>query len=219
MSHTPVRVAVVDDFELIVNGVRHMLAPYADRVKVVEMNANTEPVSDVDVALFDAFGRHNNTFEQLAHLVQQSRIGAVVVYTWLNETSQPEALLRHGVSGVLSKSLGASELVEAIERIAEGEVIISDPSHRVDEPPAAPSGRDWPGRSAGLTMREAEMIILIAKGYSNAEIAKFCFLSPNSVKSYIRSAYRKIGVTRRSQAVAWGIGHGLTDDHARTVLS
>jgi DNA-binding NarL/FixJ family response regulator len=62
---------------------------------------------------------------------------------------------------------------------------------------------------AELTGREVDMLTLICSGLSNAEIAKSLYLSPNSVKCYIRTAYRKIGVTSRSQAVIWGLEHGL----------
>jgi len=59
-----------------------------------------------------------------------------------------------------------------------------------------------------LAPREVEVLVMICRGLSNAEIADEMFLSINSVKSYIRTAYRKIGVTRRAQAVLWGIRHG-----------
>ncbi len=62
---------------------------------------------------------------------------------------------------------------------------------------------DWPGREAGLSPREAEILALITQGLSNQEIADRAYLSINSVKTYIRSAYRKIGVTRRTQAAVW----------------
>jgi DNA-binding NarL/FixJ family response regulator len=62
---------------------------------------------------------------------------------------------------------------------------------------------------ARLTGREIEVLTLICCGMSNMEIAKALFLSPNSVKSYIRTAYRKVGVASRSQAVIWGLEHGL----------
>jgi DNA-binding CsgD family transcriptional regulator len=77
----------------------------------------------------------------------------------------------------------------------------------VDEQPLVPG--DWPGRSDGLTAREAEVVALITQGLSNTEIATRCYLSINSVKSYIRGAYSKIEVTSRSQAVLWAIQHGL----------
>ena len=76
---------------------------------------------------------------------------------------------------------------------------------------------DWPGRSAGLTPREAEILALITQGLSNQEIADRAFLSINSVKTYIRTAYRKINVTSRSQAVLWGVDNGFKPDTLRTV--
>ena len=64
-------------------------------------------------------------------------------------------------------------------------------------------------RAQGLTCREAEVVALITQGLSNAEIARRSYLSINSVKSYIRTAYRKMGVTTRSEAVLWGVGYGF----------
>ncbi len=58
---------------------------------------------------------------------------------------------------------------------------------------------------------------LITQGLSNQEIADRSYLSINSVKTYIRTAYRKIGVTRRSQAVVWGMKHGFEPDRLRVV--
>ena len=69
-------------------------------------------------------------------------------------------------------------------------------------------------------MREAEIVALITQGLSNQEIADRSYLSINSVKTYIRTAYRKMGVERRSQAVLWGIQHGFQPDvvrHVKTV--
>jgi DNA-binding NarL/FixJ family response regulator len=62
---------------------------------------------------------------------------------------------------------------------------------------------------AELTTREVDVLTLICRGLSNGEIAKALFLSPDSVKCYIRTAYRKMGVSSRSQAVIWGLEHGL----------
>jgi DNA-binding CsgD family transcriptional regulator len=76
-------------------------------------------------------------------------------------------------------------------------------------------GGDWPGRAEGLTHREAEVVALITQGLSNQDVAARTFLSINSVKSYIRGAYRKMGVTTRSQAVLWGVAHGFTPDRVR----
>ena len=85
-----------------------------------------------------------------------------------------------------------------------GEVVVSDPPrhHR-------PTGQDWPGRDEGLSQRESEVLALITQGRTNAEISEITYLSPNTVKSHIRSCYAKIGVTSHTQAVLWGVEHGL----------
>ncbi len=64
-------------------------------------------------------------------------------------------------------------------------------------------------RDYDLTPREAEILSLVTQGLTNSEIGGQLYLSINSVKTYIRAAYRKIEVTRRAQAVAWGMEHGL----------
>ena len=78
-------------------------------------------------------------------------------------------------------------------------------------------GADWPGREIGLTQRESEVLALITQGLTNQEIADKAYISINSVKTYVRTAYRKIGVSRRAQAVSWGMDHGFRPQRARTV--
>ena len=63
-----------------------------------------------------------------------------------------------------------------------------------------------------LSARETDVLVRISSGMTNQEIAEDLFLSPNSVKTYIRTAYRKIGVTTRTHAVIWAIGRGLGRD-------
>lgn len=73
---------------------------------------------------------------------------------------------------------------------------------------AKPANEACLGKDAGLTARETELVTLIARGLTNEEIAQEAHISINTLKTYIRSAYRKMGVVRRSQAVRWGIEHG-----------
>lgn len=68
----------------------------------------------------------------------------------------------------------------------------------------------YPGLEA-LTKRELEVLRLITQGLSNDDISRELYITHNTVKSFVRSAYRKIGVTRRPQAVVWGFQHGLMD--------
>lgn len=207
---TPIRLAIVDDYDVIVSGVAHMFDPYADRIAVVELAAD-EPVSvDVDIALFDTFAQGEADSVDLDVLLENPLAGKVVVYSWAKAGDLVDVALSKGVRGYLSKTLSAVELVEALERIHAGEVVIAP-----DLPESTPTKLDWPGRDVGLTAREAEMMALITQGKTNAEIADLCFLSPNSVKTYIRNAYAKLGVSNRAHAVLWGVEHGLRLDGRR----
>jgi DNA-binding NarL/FixJ family response regulator len=208
---TPVLVALVDDYDVVVIGVAHLFDAYTDRIVVAELDTN-EPVTDaVDVALYDSFAQPEADHDDIAVLVGNPYARNVVVYTWNFHPALIDSAMAKGASGYLSKTLPAHELVTALEAIADGKVVISDPPRRA----RSALGLDWPGRTEGLTDREAEVVALITQGRSNREIAQVMYLSINTVKTYIRSAYRKIGVTGRSHAMLWGLDHGFQPDHHR----
>jgi NarL family two-component system response regulator LiaR len=200
----PVRVAISNDFELVVAGIAAALAPYSERVRVVELAGGPDPEEPADVLLFDTFGRLDDRDDKLHRLIHESE-GRVIVYSW--EYFPAERAIDAGAYGYVFKGAPIIELVEAIEDAAAGKTV------RIDHPTNAhneqPEPFAWPGKAAGLSAREAEILTLITSGFSNAEIATHLYLSPNTVKTYIRTAYRKIGVTRRSQAVRWGLEHGM----------
>lgn len=210
-SHAPISVALVDDYDVVVKGVANMLDPYRDRVVIAELDS-TMPVEDtVDIVLYDSFAQPESDHEEIAALVANPRAHRVVVYTWNFHPDLVESARRQGAHGYLSKTLPARELVAALEAVHSGEEVISDVAPRARSAP----GLDWPGRGEGLSDREAEILALITQGKSNVDIARLTYLSPNTVKSYIRTVYRKLGVASRTQAVLWGVDHGFTPDHHR----
>ena len=202
--HMPLYVSVINDFDVVVAGVRALLSPFADRVLVVDTQLQSTPDVSVDVALFDTFAAPLDWQAMLAELAADPGVGAVAVYSFMTDPRAIEDSLAAGAGGFLAKSRSAAELVEGIELIAGGQQVVDRGGHE-----GVVSGDHWPAEGVGLTPREAEMLSLIVRGYSNEEIARSRYLSPNTVKSYIRETYRKIGVTTRAQAVAWGMRHGL----------
>ncbi|MDV8002033.1 response regulator transcription factor [Rhodococcus sp. IEGM 1408] len=203
----PVRVTVVNDYLVVVAGVNAFLAPFADRVEVVETHTVDSGPTVVDVALYDTFAAPVGKHARLPALVEDPTIGAVAVYSFAADPSSARDSLSMGARGFLTKSLSAPDLVHGIEQIAAGhQVTMLGPGR------AVLSAAKWPAKESGLSAREAEVVGLIVQGLSNEDIAAKCYLSHNTVKTYIRSAYRKMGVTTRAQAVAWGIAHGLKPD-------
>jgi len=197
-------VAVVNDCDIVLTGVATMLADHRDRVVVVELDSRMTVSADVDIVLCDSFGFIEGEGIDLPDLVREHN-GKVVVYSWVRDQEAIARAMAHGAAGFVSKGLPALQLVEALEAVHRGEAVTSDPGD--DRDPRG--GADHPGRSAGLTPREAEVLALIAKGMSNEEIAATAFLSINTIKTHIRNTYAKINVTRRPQAVVWALQNGF----------
>jgi DNA-binding NarL/FixJ family response regulator len=206
----PLRLAIVDDFAVVVAGVAAILA--REHIDVVETGATSPVVSDVDVVLYDTFAQVQGTGLDLEDFVRDS--GAkVVIYSWNLNPQLIEQAMAAGASGYLSKVLTGPQIVAALHRVVDGEIVILSG----DDETSVDGAGDWPGRSAGLSPREAEVIALIVQGLSNQEIADRTYLSINTLKTYIRTAYRKIGVQRRPQAVLWGVRNGFQPDTLRTI--
>jgi NarL family two-component system response regulator LiaR len=175
------RLAIVDDYAVVCAGVAAFLAD--ERIDVVETGASTAVITDVDIVLYDTFGQVQGDGIDLEDFVRDS--GAkVVIYSWNLQPDLIQRAIEGGASGYLSKVLSGPEILDALERIIAGEVVIL----AGDNETSVLGAGDWPGRAAGLSPREAEILALITQGLSNQEIADRAYLSINSVKTYIRSA-------------------------------
>lgn len=215
----PLTVAIVNDYEIVIAGVAAALAPFAARVRVVELDSQLPVISDVDLILYDTFGQVQGDGVDLETLVNGGR-AKVVIFSWNVGTELVDRTLARGAAGYLSKELAASAMVDGLEAVWRGEVVRPVSKESTDATDSEDNGTVrgvWPGHEHGLSAREAEVIALITQGLSNDEIAKMTYLSINSVKTYIRGAYRKVGITRRSQAVIWGMKHGFEPNTMRLV--
>jgi two-component system, NarL family, response regulator LiaR len=202
---TPIRVALVNDYEIIVQGLSAMLAPFSDRVRVVEMSAGSEPKRHADVALFDTFAGRRHAVDRARAMVREGHVERVLLYTWDAAPGFLALAAEAGVSGVALKSQEGVDLVEVIERVAAGERIGLENVRR--------------GRRARepdvLSTREKEVLALIALGMTNGEIGAELFLSVDTVKTYVRRLYAKLGVRNRAQAALKAASHNVMPPAAR----
>lgn len=205
-----IRLAIVNDYEVVVRGLADMLHSAAEDIEVVELDAQLPVSAKVDIALYDTFAQGQGDSPKVEELLGNALVDRVAIYTWNLDDRLSTKALELGVAAYLSKTLSADELVEALRAVHRGETVVSPAP---EEGPTLQG--DWPGKDEGLTAREAEVVALITQGYSNADIASLASLSINSVKSYIRSSYRKMGVTSRTNAVLWGLDHGMSPDRLR----
>lgn len=197
----PLRVALVNECELVRVGVSAMMAEHADRVVVLP---HRHPIpAEVDISLVDPFTRRSKVVGS-AQVTRPADGSRVVIYTWETRSGFVERAMRSGAHGYLSKALPAAELVAALEKVHLGERLVA-----VEEPRARLHERRTAFEVA-LTPRETDVVALIAAGAPNKEISRRLELSMNTVKSHIRTAYRAMGVTSRTQAVLWAVEHGIT---------
>jgi DNA-binding NarL/FixJ family response regulator len=193
-----VKVAIMDESELVVHGLRAMFEPHSAFVTVVPQRS--EGVAPLcDLTLYEPSVHRRMTG---ARGMPQRFPTRMVAFGW---DCSPEAVsteMSRGAAGFVSKWLPARRLVWNLLQISEGRVVVDAWTGQAET--SRPTAEKWP-----LTHRETEVLSMIASGLANREIAEQTNLSINSVKSYIRGAYAKIEVSSRSQAVLWAIQHGL----------
>jgi DNA-binding NarL/FixJ family response regulator len=220
VTDRPIRVLVADDQELVRTGFRLILetedditvvAQAADGARAVELARRHQP----DVVLMDVRMPTLDGIEATARLVGRDASPAapvrVLMLTTFDMDDYVYAALRNGASGFLLKDTPPEDLVRAIRVVAAGDALLAPSVTRrliedVSRMRAQPV--DAPGL-ATLTDREREVLGLVARGLSNAEIADTLVLGETTVKTHVGRILMKLGLRDRVQAVVLAYESGL----------
>ena len=154
-----------------------------------------------DIVLYDVINLNDGNGSDLEYLLKDT-VSTVIA---IDRTLKPELGTRakeKGVEWAITLDITPDDLVAVIYDAASGHLEQSHVAQEWD-----PS--EFLGARPASVRRESEVLQLVVLGRSNQEIADTMFLSVNSVKTYIRSTYRKINVTTRAQAIVWAIHHGF----------
>lgn len=197
--------AIISPQPIVTSGLRSILGGCAPDLEVVPLSSDgPEP----DVVLYDVIGLLEGNGSDLDIVVGKTASVVLAISRDLRPDLAAQALNR-GADGFFSLGAGEEEICAAIMSTQTG----WKPGDTGENPIVGSAGSaafaDRTGGDLGLTDREMQILTLIAQGYSNLEIAGEIHLGINTIKTHIRSAYRKIRATNRSEAVAWGIRHGL----------
>jgi NarL family two-component system response regulator LiaR len=195
----PLRVALLSHHQLTHAGLTHLLSQDNSRASVVGGPIDIGHLDRFDVVVFDLAGPHGPIPDHLAILLAEHV--PVVALTSYERSHLAETALAMGVAEVVHLDVDAAGLLQALERAVSGR-----PTNVVA---FRSRYRDTARTHAQLTAREVSILELVGAGLLNQDIADQLYLSVNTVKTYIRTAYRKIGVTRRAEAVLWAVHHGL----------
>ena len=217
MDRSPPRLVIVDDHQMILDGLRAMLSAYQGNVQIVgEARAPEDAialVADVepDIVLLDVRLNGSSGLDLCSAILRRRPQCKVVFLTVYDDEQYLYQALRLGASGFLLKRVRGMELVEYLTRIHQGETLV-DPAlaARVAQSAARlQSGEFWPGAHLGLTQRESEVLALIVSGRSNRAIAGQLTLSAETIKTHVRGIYRKLDVSDRAAAVAVALREGI----------
>jgi DNA-binding NarL/FixJ family response regulator len=212
-----VRIVLVDDHEMVIEGLKAMLAAFSDRVQVVGQAVGAEralPVIeqlDPDIVLCDVRMQGSSGLDLCQALRQRNPERKIVMLSVYDDEQYLFQAMRVGASGYLLKSISSDELVRQLEFVRSGETAI-DPgmaARAVDTAARIQRDEFWPGARHGLSQRESEILSYVVSGLSNRGIASKLVIGDETVKSHLRSIYRKLGVSDRTGAVATALREGI----------
>jgi DNA-binding NarL/FixJ family response regulator len=216
-SRRPVRILLVDDHQVVLEGLGSMLASQSARVTILGATTDPEEATRLagelqpDVVLLDVRLRGASGLDLGEELMREHAGLKVVFFTVYDDEQYLFQAMRVGAAGFLLKTTTAPELATHLERVMEGDIAI-DPAlaGRVAMTAAhLQSGEFWPGARLGLTQRESEVLELMVRGLSNRAIGQRLYIGEETVKTHARGVYRKLEVSDRSQAIAAALREGI----------
>jgi len=199
---------IVDDHEVVREGLRLSLSR-SPHIRVVGEAADGRAAIDLaerrrpNVVIMDVRMPGMDGLDATKELTEKAPDVAVLIFTAYSERSLLARGLESGAKGYILKEAPHETLVRAIEKVAAGESFI-DPALM----PAFLSGKD---REDMLTVREREILQLLADGMSNADVAARLFISQETVKSHVRHILAKLEADTRTQAVAIALREAMID--------
>jgi DNA-binding NarL/FixJ family response regulator len=218
-----IRVLLVDDEQLVRAGFRLILETEPDFEVVGEAGNGAEAVSltkalDPDVVLMDIQMPEMNGLEATREIAALGRpeSSRVLVLTTFEVDEYVYEALRAGASGFLLKRTPAADLVAAIRVVAAGDALLSPSVTRrligeFAQRPADRAGNAGLAALKELTEREREVLELVARGHSNAEIAEMLVLSEGTVKTHVKHIFGKLDLRDRAHAVIFAYDAGLVE--------
>jgi DNA-binding NarL/FixJ family response regulator len=206
-----VRVALVNDYKIVLEGLRALLAPSEPQIQVIELDIRKGPNRRVDITMLDTYGELEKLRGRVRSLSADPSNGAIVVFSFSDQPQAVRHALSAGAQGFISKAVPASQIRDGIMAASRGErvVLTGRTRHAVMD-----EALRWPGRQMGLTERESEILSLLSTGMTNRELGVHLYVSENTIKTQLRHLYAKLKVRNRAQAVALA-AEGILGDHRR----
>lgn len=212
----PIRVLIVDDHTLFRSGIKLLLERQEGFEVVGEAGDGLEGVKRAkqlkpDVVLLDLHMPGTNGLQAIPLLREEAPQSQIIMLTVSEDADDLLEALRAGARGYLLKNIETDFLLDSIRRAAAGESVMSSQmAGKLADAMRMPQKGN--AREAGLeklTPREREIIVMLARGASNKEIARSLDLAESTVKIHVQGILRKLNLASRVQAAVYAVEHGL----------
>lgn len=218
----PIRVGLVDDMQLMRSGLAMVIDSFDDMTVVMEAEDGKQAIDRlalvaVDVILMDVRMEGMNGIEATSRILSApSPTGVtpkIIILTTFDEDQYVMEAIKAGASGFLVKDSPTESMIEAIRTVHRGDAVISpSTTKRLVERLATQSierASTKPELLSDLTDREREVLLYVARGYSNSEIAHELFVAEATIKTHVGRIFNKLGARDRVQAVVLAYEAGL----------
>lgn len=219
-----VRVLIADDHHVVRGGLRALLETEEDIVVVGEASDGVEAVLKMrslnpDVLLLDLVMPRKNGIEAIQDIKHENPEARILVLTSFSDDDKVFAAIKAGALGYLLKDSSTQELIQAIRDVYDGESSLHPAIARKLIRELNRPASNLPKTDEPLTEREVEVLVYVARGYSNQEIADALIISERTVRTHVSNILSKLHLANRTQAALYALKEGLaTLDEAAKLL-
>ncbi|GER86888.1 DNA-binding response regulator [Dictyobacter vulcani] len=210
-----IRLMIVDDHEVVRLGMRAAFELEADINVIGEASNGAEALAKIsvlmpDVILMDVRMEKMGGIEACREIRSQYPRIAVLMITSYPDDEAVTASILAGASGYLLKNVSRAELLKAVRQVAGGKSLLQpEASKKAIAQMTTLAQRSNPLPGSELTEREREVLSLIARGYTNKQIAEALYMSEKTARNHVSHILEKLGLSRRSEAAAYAVEHKL----------
>lgn len=213
-NHDKIRVLISDDHDVVRRGLRALLETEDDIEIVGEAADGVEAVLKArslrpDVTLLDLMMPRKNGIEVIGDIKQETPEARILVLTSFSDDEKVFSAIKAGALGYLLKETSPDELLQAVRDVYHGESSLHPAIARklireLNRPSSLPPAEE------PLTEREIEVLIKVARGLSNQEIADSLVISERTVRTHVSNILSKLHLANRTQAALYALKEGLT---------
>lgn len=213
MTTEGIRILIADDHAVVREGLRALIATEPGMGLVGEATDGVDAVAkaqtlEPDVILLDLVMPRKNGIEAIKDIIRENPEARILVLTSFDEDEQVFGAIKAGALGYLMKDSAPGELLQAIRDVYQGESSLHPSIARkvireLNRPTSLPPSE------APLTEREVEVLVLVARGYSNEEIGQRLVISERTVRTHVSNILEKLHLANRTQAALYALRTGL----------